>query len=516
MIFYDSMRSLLIAASLANLCMLPTWSYLVFNTNNLFYYQHFPKNAYIACFINLISLTSVFFIGHIVSRRFPKIKPLTLIAFLIMVAFAINGIRVAVGINLATIISTIFSSKITTALIGTFALILFWLFIKYHKLVVTVSKQTVLLLSPALLITTGNACFNIFHYKDEFNEVTNSPILTSRKDFRVMLIIFDGLDYRITFEQRPASIVLSSLDELKQTSVFFTQAYPPGHHTKISIPSIFTGQVVLDSKPSGLSDLSLQFDNKKIVLLSETDHLFKEINNRNVRTGIAGWYLPYGRLFGKWVAECTWYPMPEPIMIDQIVPSWLSQLHLQFLPFLPFAAHQLFGLQIPVNDGILEASCSYASNDQLGMVYIHFMKPHFPHVYDIHENRPSASAINSREGYLGDLILVDLAMQKIKETLMQSNLWDKTLLIVTSDHPWMQSKNYDGKFDPRVPLLIKMPNQSEHVTCNTTWNTTLIHKFILDSLDDKIKNSDDCILWIKKNANHLKQVSKNNNDTTID
>ena len=80
---------------------------------------------------------------------------------------------------------------------------------------------------------------------------------------RVVWIIFDELDERVAFRDRPKEVEMPALDRFRNESTVATNTKPPGYSTVYSIPSLMIGRRVSSATYPGRYDLSLHFDDGK-------------------------------------------------------------------------------------------------------------------------------------------------------------------------------------------------------------------------------------------------------------
>jgi arylsulfatase A-like enzyme len=96
--------------------------------------------------------------------------------------------------------------------------------------------------------------------------------------------------------------------------------------------------------------------------------------------------------------------------------------------------------------------------------------------------------------------LADLELGKLRQAMEASGEWDKTWLIISSDHSWAGSVLYDGRQDTRVPFIVKPPGKNEAITYSPAINTVLTHDLILAILRNQIINQQDLVPWLDKHG----------------
>jgi arylsulfatase A-like enzyme len=74
--------------------------------------------------------------------------------------------------------------------------------------------------------------------------------------------------------------------------------------------------------------------------------------------------------------------------------------------------------------------------------------------------------------YLDGLELVDHTIAQIRRTLESVGLWDRTHLIVSSDHPARSRERIDGiSNDRRVPFIVRVAGTSQEIAYKPVFNT---------------------------------------------
>ena len=92
-----------------------------------------------------------------------------------------------------------------------------------------------------------------------------------------MWLVFDELDQRIAFSERPESLRLPELDRLREHSTYFENSFPPATCTDLSMPALMTGQWVIDAKEIRRDCLMLTLhDRPQPISLSELPSVFSQ------------------------------------------------------------------------------------------------------------------------------------------------------------------------------------------------------------------------------------------------
>ena len=242
---------------------------------------------------------------------------------------------------------------------------------------------------------------------------------------RVVWIIFDELDERVAFTQRPAALHLPALDTFRAESIVFRQAFSPFNSTAVSIPAIL-GSV---------------------------------FERPGIRAGLVGWHLPYCRDYGSRLAHCQAWAMDRQRnsygtelwkVVGQQLRSLLeSSLYSVFGQSLALEAH---GRTVAEME---EAAARLAARRDLNLVFLHFPTPHSPYIYDAGRRDLSATNQDAR-GYLGNLELADRVFASIRASLTASGLWTQTHVLVSGDHGFRQAYKIGySREDRHVPFMWK-------------------------------------------------------------
>ncbi len=143
---------------------------------------------------------------------------------------------------------------------------------------------------------------------------------------RVVWVILDELDYSLAFANRPPGLALAELDRLRGESVSAGNAFSPSSRTLASVPALLTGKFVQSVRPVDQDEGLVQFAGERRTLLGSTPTVFYRARADGFNTAVAGWYLPYCRVFNDALTECFWLEMPKQYnargtRLSQIMPN---------------------------------------------------------------------------------------------------------------------------------------------------------------------------------------------------
>jgi arylsulfatase A-like enzyme len=105
-----------------------------------------------------------------------------------------------------------------------------------------------------------------------------------------------------------------------------------------------------------------------------------------------------------------------------------------------------------------------AVDERLELIFVHYPIPHIPFIFD---RATGSIRVDGPSTYADNLALTDRTLKELRQALEDSGLWDRTALIVTSDH-WFRRSGWRergdvapvvGRPDHRVPLIVRLPGQ---------------------------------------------------------
>jgi arylsulfatase A-like enzyme len=80
-----------------------------------------------------------------------------------------------------------------------------------------------------------------------------------------------------------------------------------------------------------------------------------------------------------------------------------------------------------------------------------------------------------------------------------AGVWDSTTLLFTSDHPYREAEQLDGKRDPRIPYILKLAGQKEAVAYTQEFNAVLTADLLLGVLRGEITDGASATGWLDRN-----------------
>jgi hypothetical protein len=460
----ESVRSASIALSLANLCYLRVWADL--RPENAFFLQDIPTPSYYGALIaNVLALALLLWLVEGALRRWRGPDFMTNFPFWMAFITACNSVRLhGVGNQDLTNSPKWLAAGGVLLIVGSVAVT------RFGCARCTLAARTIsLTVLPFAALTLGLAATRLVPPPSA--GVLASPSVRSAEkptSRRVLLLIFDELDYRPTFPERPRGLNLGHFDSLMAESVFFEHAIAPARDTLLAVPSILLGKPLVISEPTAPGELSVRAEGEPAsVPLTGEPHLFASLNSRGFDSAAVGWCLPYCRLFGDSLASCEW----RSYLPSQESTRTLFQQQRAAFFSVPFT-YRLLNLAEQATTGttmarrveternqahidqyvaLQQAASRIATDRRFAFVFLHLPIPHKPYVWD----RSSESFTTRTKSYLDNLALVDRSLGLLRDGMAAGGTWDDTAVIVTSDHA-LRSSAYA---DRRVPLLVKLPGR---------------------------------------------------------
>jgi hypothetical protein len=486
----------LVALSLANLCFLKVGFDLVSDKDRFFNQLPVTTTSLLALLTNIFGLALLAWLVMQLLRRFST-RWLHLPAhllFLLLLLFPVDFIRLkCTAINDYQIF--VFCTQ-PAMLAGELALLI--LIIWQHRLAAKIGAIIVGILSPlaiAWIVKIVLLCLGMFPLEQcATSRMVLPPPGPARPDRpRVVWMIFDEMDYRLVFEQRPPGFQYPEFDRIRGQSLFATNAYPPADCTIHSMPSIIFGrQIAMVSFADTCSPVTTFADNGEVSTLLGQPSVFSAARALGFNTAVVGWYLPYDRLLGDGLNFCDWYAYPyfELARADTYRANIAAQLRSQAEAF---NIRQIF---VDLHRRSLQTSMTLATNSIYGLTLLHLTAPHLPGIYRADRNQFTIWGMPKAGGYFNNMGLANHELGEIRRAMEASGEWNKTWIILSADHSWRGANIYDGRRDYRVPYCVKPPGTNDALIYPRQFNTIATHDLILAILRGEATNQQDVAGWL--------------------
>jgi arylsulfatase A-like enzyme len=139
------------------------------------------------------------------------------------------------------------------------------------------------------------------------------------------------------------------------------------------------------------------------------------------------------------------------------------------------------GRHIADHVGLLADARAAVADTSLGLVFVHLAVPHHPPIYDREDDE--LTALNYHiNGYYDNLVLADRTLGVLRRALEESDLWDRSTVVLTSDH-----SRREGEDDWRVPFVVKLAGQRTGGRAyRAPFNTVALHDLTLALLRGQV------------------------------
>jgi hypothetical protein len=260
------------------------------------------------------------------------------------------------------------------------------------------------------------------------------------------------------------------------------------------VPSLITGKHLATFHATGPS--TVFFDD---IPASVYPTVFSSVHAMGGNVAVVGWFLPYCRIFSRDLAACSAHDLenqlsetgrtfPESVSLQ--LQSLFAYRNRSVLGESPRAKHRVEMLGAMHADAMRDVT-----DPSLNLVYLHLPVPHAPYLYD-RFSYTFPKRYLSAGTYLDNLALADNYLSDFREAMTNAGLWDKTTVLVSSDHPDRMSLAVDGKEDPRVPFLLKLAGQTSGVSYDPVLQTIVTKPLLEAILNCKIKTPEDVVTWL--------------------
>jgi len=492
------LQDLLIALSAANLIFFKQWSDLsLFSqtvTQREWLYEKVSASlaTYLAISFDVGVIALFFFVALRLSRRVGNAAWAGVhIALALSLFFFFNGVRLSMRLGYLT--STLGNLVCATLLVVTLVtcLIFAW---RNPERSISLVRAFIVIFAPFVLVTFSYSVTGAMKRlkSREPRIVSNAH---PRRAHRPKLIwwLFDETDYRITFVDRPKDLKLPELDRLNDESFSASNAYPPGRYTSVSIPSYFSGRHVTEPIFVDADTVKATFDGAKTAeIWRATSNLFGELSTLGAKSTAIGWYLPYCRML--YATECLRFPhynyFKRPYSED------FSTSALNFIEELTYLRPNRAMFHIQTYEGIRNAALAALKRDDLDFTFVHWPAPHAPWIFDRKTMQLTDANAKGVEGYFDNLALMDATLGRLRKEMEAEGIWDRSTILLTSDHGWNSVKDYDGKKDYRIPYLLKFAGQHERFNYANSFDALLTKDLWKAIWNEQVKDAQGAAAWI--------------------
>jgi hypothetical protein len=491
------LKQLLISVSLANLCFLSVWKTLNSSNSQPYYLgDGDPLKIALAALIGMSALASAYGIAFWLGGRLRRasFRAWAERLFLLSLIVPLNGVRDNFpALNLPHM--THYLGKPVLVVLAALAFIAAGVvLIKWHRTASRIALTAAVIMSPFCFMTY----FKVSWYIRQSLHIARRPPThesvapASRSPNRILWFVYDEMDQRLTFAERPAGIELPNFERLKDESIYASNAISACRDTREAMPSLMTGNIVAEVSPMGSDELMLRYSaQQRYVSWSSEETVFSTAKALGYRTAVIGWYHPYSRVIGHTLDYCVWVPWAFAADHNTI----LSCLLYEYQSILPVAAQGLrYREHVARYLRIQQAAEKVVLDPKYSFVLVHWPVPHMPFIYD---RNKGYRWIVSWDGYFGNMVLADKSFGEIRKGLELNGLWDASTIIVTSDHFWRDSNLYDSRVDDRVPFIIKLPGKSMGLKYERVFNTIVTRELLEGFMKNSLSTADQVTRWLE-------------------
>lgn len=495
-------------ASLINILLFPFWRWLFiistpFDVDFIAAFNNSERNRFhIGAGLIVLTTLTIFFclIFQLGKRFFPRFTEI------IADILVLGSLLIAANYMRTSYIQILSFDQLMDwpALIkwGAIALGIVFLTASFY-LVRKVAYAVIWILTPLVPVMIINLGYGIYTLAPDTSSFFSAPTLkplsnsNPKTKTRVLLLLFDEMDQRIAFEKRPAKLALPTFDEIYKKAFVALEARPPHLSTWYSVPSTLVGDRVLGfSSNRRANKLAVRNPDGTKTPISETGTMFSDANSLDLNTAIISHkQFQFCDMFYHLSSRC-WHRTGWATEKNDTVFARIPRIFDRIITHIPLFERIVFGAPRPGYDTkqiyirnlkrLIEDLSTVAADPEYQFVFAHINVPHKPFIYDAESGSYTVSR-HLKNGYFNNLRLADRIMMKIQTAMNKAELWDKTNVIITSDHGWRKN-TFDGVDDSwHVPLIIKLEGQNQQVVLSDQIETVGLRKLVHSIFKGNIK-----------------------------
>lgn len=492
-------KDVAVAVSLANLCCLKLWRALVYQTDyDLLFRQEAPGSTAILASLTNMALLAVLLLFAIRVARGGHAGAFVVLGLAGL--FAAAAVRSAL-VGQAGVLRHILSQAglgsiiLPDILAISFTGAAVWL---ARKKLSATAYAIALILFPFAILTVARAAW--LTISPQRMEDRANLQRTGSGERKIVIVVFDEWDYKLTFVNRPAGTTLPEIDAFAATAIRFTDAASPAEETLRAIPALLTGRQITAVREHGASDVWLRFSEGEWRLWSRTKTIFDRAAELKWGSAIVGWYLPYCRILGAKVQACTWREssilgVPLRAFGSTFRDLQISEAALatETLFYRPVTDRAVFRWRADSIDEIVRNACTVLARNDLPLVFIHLPTSHAPFVWrEGSELRGTSEA----SGYPHGLEATDRAIGAVRRLLERSRQWDSTTVLLTADHGFRELSLHRP-----VPFLLKLAGtKSSGRTISRKFSTLGTYELVSDLMTGTLTTPDSVERWVERQA----------------
>jgi len=519
----DHVKMFVASLSYANLCFLNVWAEVQDRANEFMNKYALTWQKVVALSLDILIVAVVVWGILFLALSSGKPRSIRIVKWLAMLGLLIplNILRTDgdfISVRDAYIPHSLVVQFSVAVVLGV-VLIYYW-----ERFSARVATTLLIALAPAMPIAVANAGWHVWKGPPGAvltNKSLGSALPQPAGAPHLIWVIFDEWDQALTFRDRPAGLSLPEIDRFQSETFHANRVYTPSRDTIISVPSLLTGKIFIDSKLRGPGELMLTYDRSQPpVSLTGQSTIFSEARRRGLNFGIAGWYLPYCRLIPE-CTVCDWSVAFPFVGLSEIearsVSGSMAYFFAEQFQKVPVAHHLEARDQLTIHKGlhvsaywqIREAMLRTITDPRLNLVFVHMSIPHPPAIYLADGDTMSVGPDTT---YVDNLRLVDKTIRDLRHALEESGAWDTSTILLAADHPvrlatWAKYNEalsrQPVKQHAEVPFLLKLPGQKLGFSYDKPMQEIVTKDLLLAILNREVTTPDQVAAWLDRNRPHL-------------
>lgn len=497
-----TLRNYCLSLSFANIVYLRAWSDLVpVRSADLFFRKTLPGiRLYFAIASDVIVLSLLTFLLISIAPKLPGwVQRVLLIVAVVLVGLAMRAVGAESLDLLRSGLFRLLPPKVLFPVAALLGAVTIFIIFKFFSPAVRVARAVALAGAPCLILTFVGCLFYQRAQAPLPPDPHFAPRLAGSPPVRVLWILFDEWDQRLTFPDRAPGTSLPILDALASRSLIATHAIAVEGKTEAvsqmatarALPSLLYGKRLADSSIEGPGTRRLVFADGESTIFGSRDSIFSRVRSHGWNAAAAGWYLPYCRVFATQLTDCYWDQKYEQASSagHHIPEAAVDETRMLFETsiFSAFGTSLVTARHAAEYETLLSAAQRYAADPTIGLAFIHFNIPHTPYFYN-----PGGERFREPAAPYDDALqLVDRTVGEILSSLGPAGLDSNTAIILSSDHPARFSTRIDGRQDPRVPFIVHLPGNHVGMVADQEFSTILTANLALAIAAGEVKSLPD-------------------------
>ncbi|NQU57099.1 MAG: sulfatase-like hydrolase/transferase [Rhodospirillales bacterium] len=356
---------------------------------------------------------------------------------------------------------------------------LLWLFFRgYNQVIGFLSRQMPLIFVLIGLVVVINALFAQqkleWLWRLDFTLAeTPTPVERATSPgpkHRIVLQVFDGWDHDIAFRDDP-ELELPNTRRLAADGFWAVNARSPGRSTLKSLPGLLLGKEIEEAEPGPLTIRVWEKGREEGLglLLPREATLFNDLSAMGKRVATMAQLIvghPYCRMFSGLIHQCwedkRWWSARERHDAMRNIPNFLNVAFQHGLRYFDARTIRHMPGYTTYFKRFKDNAFATLCDQDLDFVYIHWMMPHSPFLYDHNANRmiPAVKDVNltydaQMEFYKGNLEMTDKVLGEMMRHVESCGVADNTTFLFTADHG--QRPQEGSVKSQHVVFLARMP-----------------------------------------------------------